>query len=383
MMNVSRQCLDGTTQQDEVLNQSQLYITTAGYKGTFAYEKLIMVLVQMLTEPHKAFIMGGTYRVPVLTGLLPRNFLNDLKRDTTFNEASFQREYCSHWTGDVEDAFFSGEKFDRNRTLRQPEYEFSKRSSSKGYYIIAVDVGRKDCATIATVFKVTPQPMGPAIKSIVAIYSRTASHFREQAVWLKKLYYKYKARRLVIDANGIGIGLMDEMVISQDFGGEDEYYPPFGVYGGTYADADQEYKKFRTDDTEDDAIYAIKANIPINSEAYSITKAWLESGKLKFLISERDAKNKLLGTKRGQAMTPEERASYLAPFTMTDILKEEMLNLREKTGNTGLNIILEQANKNVKKDKVSSLIYGVYYLREEEENKKRRHTSISDFMFLN
>ena len=224
--------------------------------------------------------------------------------------------------------------------------------------------------------------MGSAFKSIVAIYSRTASHFREQAAWLKKLFYKYRARRLIIDANGIGVGLMDEMVISQDFG-EDEYYPPFGVYGGTYADADLEYRKYRTDDTEDDAIYAIKANIPINSEAYSTTKAQLESGKIKFLISERDAKNKLLSTKMGQSMTPEQRMSYLAPYTLTDILREELLNLREKKGNTGLNVILEQANHNVKKDKVSSLIYGIYYLREEEESKKRKRESISDYMFLN
>ena len=93
LMNVSRRCLDGTVQEDEVLNQSQLYITTAGYKGTYAYEKLIQTLVQMITEPDKAFIMGGTYRVPILMGLLPRSFLNDLKRDTTFNEASFEREY--------------------------------------------------------------------------------------------------------------------------------------------------------------------------------------------------------------------------------------------------------------------------------------------------
>ena len=47
----------------------------------------------MITEPDKAFVMGGTYRVPVLMGLLPRNFLNDLKNDSTFNEASFEREY--------------------------------------------------------------------------------------------------------------------------------------------------------------------------------------------------------------------------------------------------------------------------------------------------
>lgn len=47
----------------------------------------------MIVEPDKAFIMGGTWRIPVLLGLQPRNFIEDLKRDSTFNEASFGREY--------------------------------------------------------------------------------------------------------------------------------------------------------------------------------------------------------------------------------------------------------------------------------------------------
>ena len=92
-MNVSRRCRDGTVQEGEVPNKSQIYITTAGYKGTFAYEKLIQVLVQMITEPEKAFIMGGTYRVPVAFKLIDKNFVQDLKRDATFNEAGFEREY--------------------------------------------------------------------------------------------------------------------------------------------------------------------------------------------------------------------------------------------------------------------------------------------------
>jgi hypothetical protein len=45
-----------------------------------------------------------------------------------------------------------------------------------------------------------------------------------------------------------------------------------------------------------------------------------------------------------------------------------MLNLREET--EGLNIILKQSNKRIKKDKFSSLEYGLYYIKEEEENKK-------------
>lgn len=47
----------------------------------------------MVIEPKKAFIMGGTYRIPVLLGLQNKYFIEDLKRDKTFNEASFGREY--------------------------------------------------------------------------------------------------------------------------------------------------------------------------------------------------------------------------------------------------------------------------------------------------
>jgi hypothetical protein len=116
-MNVSRQCADGSTHMEEILNQAQLYITTAGYKSTFAYQKLISTLVQMIVEPDKGFILGGTYRVPILFDMLPASFVSDLRREGTFNEASFDREYGSHWTGTVEDAFFDGERFDRNRIL--------------------------------------------------------------------------------------------------------------------------------------------------------------------------------------------------------------------------------------------------------------------------
>lgn len=367
-MNVSRRCADGTVHEEEVLNQSQLYITTAGYKNTYSYEKLIQLLVRMIVEPDKSFIMGGSWRIPVLLGLQPKNFINDLKKDSTFNEASFGREYESAWTGTVENAFFDGDKFDRNRILQKPEYECSGRSSKQAYYVIGVDVGRRGCQTIAVVIKVTPVTYGAEpIKTVVNIYDFDEEHFETQAINIKKLFYKYKARRVVIDANGLGIGLMDYMVKAQKLDDEGEYYPPFGVYN----DEDNFYKKFRTNDTELDAVYAIKANAPINTEAHSILKIALETGKIKFLIDERDAKNKLLGTKMGQTMTPEQRNIYLKPYVLTGVLKEEMLNLREE--NEGVNIILKQANKGIRKDKFSALEYGVYYIKQEEDSKKKKH----------
>ena len=377
-MNVSRRCADGSVSSDEPLNKSQLYITTAGWKSTYPYDKLIQVLVQMITSPEKAFIMGGTYRIPVLAGLIEKSFVQDLKNDGTFNEASFGREYESIWSGTVEDAFFDGEIFDRHRQIQKPEYEASGKASRNAFYVISVDVGRKGCQSVACVFKITPQPQGSSIKSLVNIYTYEDEHFEDQAIKLKKLFYKYKAKRLVIDGNGLGIGLIDYMIKPQIDPNTNDVYPDFGIYN----DEEGYYKKYRTTETEENAIYIIKANAPINTEAYSGVQTDLASGKLKFLIDERIAKNKLMGTTMGKNMTPEDRNIYLQPYTLTSVLKEEMLNLREE--NEGINIILKQANKSIKKDKFSALAYGIYYVRQEEDNKKkRRKFSAKDWMFMN
>ncbi len=365
VMAISRRAKDGTTNEKEPLNKSQIYITTAGYKGTFPYDRLIGFLVRMVTQPDRCMVLGGTWRTPVGVGLQSKTFITDQKNEGTYNEASFEREYESKWSGTVEDAFFNGEFFDRNRKLQQPEYEASGRSSAGAYYVLSVDVGRKGCDTIVCVFKVTPQAQGPAVKSLVNIYTMSDEHFEDQAIKLKKLYYKYKARTLVIDGNGLGIGLIDYMIKSQtDENGD--FLPDFGVEN----DDDGYYKKYRTQNTEYDAMYIIKANAPINTECHANAQTQLQAGKVKFLIDERTAKDKLLSTQKGQRMKPEERAEYLKPFTLTSILKEEMMNLREE--NEGVNIILKQANRGIKKDKFSAFEYGLYYIKQKEDSKKKK-----------
>ena len=378
-MNISRRCLDGTTHPEETLNKSQVYITTAGWKGTFAYEKLIQILIWSVVKPEKAIVLGGTYKVPVLVKLLDKNFVQDLKMDGTFNENSFNREYMSKWTGETENAFFNSEIIDRVRRLNQPEYEYSGRSSRGSEYIISADVGRKGCSTVVSIFKNIPQPGGaPSFKSLVNMYTYDDVHFEDQAIILKKLYYKYKAKRLVIDGNGVGLGLVDYLIKKQIDPETGEVYPDFGVYN----DEDGYYKKFKTNITEFDAIYIIKANAQLNTEIHVNAQNQLTSGRVNLLISETIAKNKLMQTKLGQSMKPEQREEYLKPFVLTSILKDEMLNLREET--EGINIILKQANKTIKKDKFSSFEYGLYYLKiEEDKMKKKKKFNAKDWLFLN
>lgn len=309
MMNVSRKCMDGSKHDEEPLNKSQVYITTAGYKNTFSYTKLIQYLVWMVTEPDKAFIMGGTWRTPVMMGLQDKNFITDIKKDETYDEASFEREYESRWTGTVEGSFFNGEHFDRGRILQKPEYEYSGRSTDRSYYLLSVDVGRIKCDSVVCVFKVKPQEVGAPIITLVNMYVLNDENLLDQAVVLKRLYYKYHAKKIVIDGNGLGHGLIDAMVKSQNDPETGVEYPDFGIEN----DKDGEYKKFQTKRTEFDAVYNMKANPAINTECHSNVVTQMAAGKVKFLIDERTAKQKLLGTRMGKEMTPEQRNIYLRP----------------------------------------------------------------------
>ena len=379
--NIDRLLLDGSKHPEELVNKSQTFITTAGWKNSFPYDKLIDMLINSIIDPDHYMVMGGTFETPVKEGLLDEDFVDKLKLEGTFNDSSFDREYRSVWSGDAENAYFSSEVFDKHRQLLQPEYEHSGRSSKNAYYLLGIDVGRIGCTTEVCVFKITPQPQGAAIKSLVNIYTYDAEDFEQQAIKVKKLFYKYKCRVAAIDANGLGVGFIDFMTKAQIDPETGDELPPFGVEGGTFDEVHEQYKKIKGDNIEKDAMYLIKANAPINTEAHAYVQTQLSSGKIKLLIDEREASTKLMSTKVGQNMTPEQRAEYLMPFVQTSILKDQMLNLIES--NEGVNIILKQNNNSIKKDKFSAFEYGLYYAKLDEERKRKRKShSIADMMFF-
>ena len=379
--NVDRLLPDGSRHKEENVNYSQIYITTAGWKNSFAYDKLIELLVQSIIDPKEVMVMGGTYETPVTEGLLNEDFVDQLKIQGTYNDESFDREYRSIWSGSVDNAFYSADKFDKHRVLNQPEYEYSGRSSKSAYYVIGVDVGRIGCTTEAMIIKSTPQPQGSDLKTLVNVFSYEAEDFETQAINLKKLYYKYKAKILAIDANGLGVGLIDFMTKVQLDPETGDELPAFGVAGGTAEDTNNLYKAIKGPGVEENAMFLIKANAPINTEAYSYAQTQMSSGKVKFLIDEQAAKTKLMSTKQGQNFNADQRNDYLRPFVHTSILREQILNLIED--NEGVNIILKQSNKGIKKDKFSAFIYGLYYIKlEEDKKRKRKKRDISQMLFF-
>ena len=160
------------------------------------------------------------------------------------------------------------------------------------------------------------------------------------------------------------IGLGDEMIRTQydESGNELE---PLGFFN------DDNYKKIQPR-TARQILYGIKANGPLNSKIHGNAYSRISSGMVRFLIKEQEAKSSLLATKIGQRMSLEQRIKRLMPHEMTTNLFLEMANLRlKKTGTSG-DIILEQINSRFQKDKFSSLEYGLWRIKEREEEAYKR-----------
>ena len=379
-LNVSRQVPGYGVDESEITNQSAVYITTAGFKNTFSYDKLIQTLCQSVARPDQAIILGGTYRTQMMERLLSKNFVSDLRRDGTFNEASFDREYNSIWSGSIAGAFFDTEKFDKYRDIQLPEWESNNKSAKGAYYVLGIDVGRLNCTTEIVVCKVTPAPSGVPQKHIVNIYTYDAEHFGEQSIHIKRLFHKYKCQIAVVDANGLGSGLVDWLILDQDDPDTGEALGALGVYN----DDDGTYKRFtqQADYPLPNSLYLMKANASINTELYSYCQTQMSSGKLRFLIDENTAKNKFMSQNQYKRLSKARRAEYLRPYVMTSILEDQMANLTQDNTD-GMNIILKQNNRTIKKDKFSALIYALSWPKSiEDRGGRKRARSVRDLMFF-
>lgn len=91
LMNVSRRTVRGVINPYEK-HQTQFYITSAGTKASWAYEKNIEIFERSIINPQDYWSFGCDYRIPIMHGLLDKSYIDDIKTSATFDEASFARE---------------------------------------------------------------------------------------------------------------------------------------------------------------------------------------------------------------------------------------------------------------------------------------------------
>ena len=375
LMNVSRRLPDNSVNEKEP-NQQRIFMTSAGVKTSFAYDLLIDDFIDSIIHPKSTFVFGCDYRVPVIHGLLDKTYINKLKTSSSFKEESFAREYASLWSGSSEEAWFNFDKLSKYRKIKNPETSAKFRANSNQFYLLSVDVGRLNDQTVCCVFRVNVSNDGKYFATLVNLYvlgrQAETKTFNRQAIELKRIIKKFNPLEVIIDTNGLGIGFADEMIREQvdEFG---NIYEPLGFKN------DEDFLKVQPKDAIC-ILYGLKANGPLNSKIHGNAYTRINGGLVRFLIKEQEAKNALLSTKVGQKMTVMQRVQRLMPHEMTTKLFEEMANLRLRRTGASLDIVLEQINPRYPKDKYSAFAYGLWRIKEleEEQNKKRRRRGILD-----
>lgn len=364
LLNVSRYLPNGEINQYEP-NQQTVFCTSAGSKMSYAYDKLMDVFEQAIIDPSTAFAFGCDYRIPMMHGLLDKNFVNKLKMSPSYDPETFAAEYMSYWLGTNEDSWFSFDKLSRHRYLKNPEWKAKTMPGSEMFYLLSVDVGRLHDQTVVTVHRVNIR-QNKFHTNIVNIFvlgrDAESKTFQNQAIDLKKLIKQFNPKEVVIDGNGLGIGFCEEMT-REHFDETGEYYPSYGFFNN------EDLKKVQPKNAIL-ILYCIKANSTLKSQIQSNTYNRISQGLCHFLIKEQDAKVALMATKIGQKMSMEDRVRRLMPHEMTTKLQEEMMNLRLKR-TTGTDIVLEPINTRFPDDKYYSFAYGLWRIKELEEDRMK------------
>ena len=345
MMAVNRRASNGKVDPNEIHKQ-QLYVSTAGDKSCFAYQKA------------------------------------SLPAPVHFNPYDFAREWGSEWTGAGKDAFFDLNSWERNRVLPKAEYKHhGDRRNTKDIYVISCDVARcegsHNADTGIVVFRLKLLDNGTYNKQVVNVITIEGGHFEDQAITLKQLLFMYESSMLVLDANGLGVGLVDYLVKENIDSKSGEVYPALEVIN------DERYDKYKTD-TSLPLLFNIKtggAAGEISSDVHVKCLSQIASGKVKFLVDELTAKQAINKEFKGK-LEADEEVRLLLPYIRTSIMKDQMMNLRGSQ--EGKNVILKKVVKSTNKDLFSALEYGLFYIVAvlEEENRQNLNRKDDDIYFF-
>lgn len=91
LMNIPRQSLAGGSNPTEPHAQ-QKYITSAGSKNTFAYERLIELTTRSILDEDDYFVCGADYTLPLHYGLFDEKTIKDQKTSSSFKSDGFARK---------------------------------------------------------------------------------------------------------------------------------------------------------------------------------------------------------------------------------------------------------------------------------------------------
>jgi len=339
----------------EEMNFQIHFFTTSGYRGTDEYNRSVR-MVNGMRDLSGDIVLGSSWLLPCYYG---RGSTKSqiLKKKRRSNPIFFAQNYEQKWVGCSDGALVDIKKLMATRILEEPINEIQRNDEE---YYISVDVARSENTnnnqSAIVVLKVIRNPVNKRVSEIhvVNILGVTNKmNFSNQACLIKKLKKQYKAKGIICDGNGIGAGLIDELL-------RDSYDPITGDYLGCFDTLNTDNKP--QSNNADKCLFDMKAQ-SYQTKVISHFINSVDGGLLKLLIRKQE-----------QDFNDKERECFdknVLPFVNTELLFMEISNLKLKIM-SGNNLTVEKVVRKIDKDKFSALSYGIFYILEFTNQEKRK-----------
>jgi len=366
LLNEPRRMANGLINPNEPQSQ-QIYITTAGYQGTFAYDKLIETVCRAVLEPDKYFVLGGSYRIPLFCGLTAAQQIEDVINSPTFSKSSFEREYESRWSDAPMGAAFSANMVTSLRQVKIVELKDKLTELQKEqdcFYVICADMAKDGSAETAVgVAKVIPKDHYFSYK-FVNLLTIPSTDYMVIANGFKKLVLAYNAKLLIYDANGIGAAMRDWL--NKETTDESGFIlEGLGIINPPDS-AEHDLKRYPKDKT---ICYEIKSGGKVGEQIHWFFFSRMSTGAITFPIKLSEALSLYSQNKSFCSMSQRRQKEFLLPFQTMDKMEAELKNLDivNTSDQMSNSLKIVRRNPSIQKDFFSMAEYLVWAVNQQFE----------------
>ena len=357
-----------------------MYLSSAWFKDSWAYAKCTDALKAMF-ENKRQFVCGFPYQLSIEEGLLDPELVEDEMAEADFSEIRFSIEMDALFYGAADGAFFDFDVVSKNRKIQYPmlpDKLSTKVSGGQAFRIpqkqngevriLSADIAlmsskrNKNDATSIFINNMTSTKSGRYMSNIVYADSCEGLRTDDQALMIRKLYDEYMCDYIVLDTNGIGLGVYDALARDITDPETGQIYPALSCFN------DKTMAERCTVPGASKVIWSIKANAQFNSDAAFLLREGFQSGRIRLLANEFDAEETLSEIKGYSALNPQEKIRYQLPYIHTTLLIDELVNLEHEEVGTRVRIYEKSGRR---KDRYSSLAYN-YYVALQIENRKAK-----------
>lgn len=349
----------------EEMNFQIHFFTTSGYRGSDEFARSVR-MVNGMRNLTGDIVLGSSWRLPCYYGR-GSSKTQILKKKRNSNPIFFAQNYEQKWVGCADNALVDVNKLMATRTLEEPILEAQRETDE---YYIGVDVARSENTnnnqSAIVVIKVIRNPVNKRVAELQVVNVLGVTNkmnFKNQACMIKKLKNQYHAKMVIVDGNGLGSGLVDQLLL-------DSYDEITGNYIGCFDTINTDNKP--ENPNAEKCLFDMKAQ-GYQTKVVSYFINAVDSGMLKMLIRKQE-----------QDFTDKEREFYdrnVLPFVNTELLFMEIANLKLKVM-AGNNLTVEKVVKKIDKDKFSALSYCIFYILEFCNKEKRRDSNFDPSKFI-